>query len=375
MPYELLNSKGGLEITGQGTAISRITAADLANLTPSLNNGDEGKVFYLTDTNQYVFWNGSAIIYIADAGTSVNEQVIFNDNGILDGDPGLLYNKLFQRLTVGTNINIWRGGLNDGTSTAVGSRTLELTAAGAVDNTAIGYRSMYRALTASGNTAVGANTLSSNFFTGSGNVAVGYNALSASTVSNLTAIGYAALDANTTGANNTAVGFNSLGSLVSNSNCTAMGHQAAAVTTAADVTAIGSNALALATGGAANTAVGSGAMGSAIVTGINNTCIGTYAGAGITTGGGNVFLGYDVCSTTNVGASNIGIGSGVRSSATSISNELAIGSNAAYVATNAGPTTYYATATAGAVALPVASLGFIRIYLNGAFVKLAVYGN
>ena len=63
-------------------------------------------------------------------------------------------------------------------------------------------------------------------------------------------------------------------------------------------------------------------------------------------------------------------------SAVGISNELSIGSASAgqYVATNGGATTYFATATAGAVVLGLAQ-GFIRINLNGTFVKIPVYGN
>jgi hypothetical protein len=73
MAYELLNSKGGLEITGQGTAISRITATDLANLIPSLSNGDEGKIFYVTDTNIYCYWNGAEIQVMTNEFVSVKD--------------------------------------------------------------------------------------------------------------------------------------------------------------------------------------------------------------------------------------------------------------------------------------------------------------
>jgi hypothetical protein len=53
---------------------------------------------------------------------------------------------------------------------------------------------------------------------------------------------------------------------------------------------------------------------------------------------------------------------------------LSIGGTTAYVATNGAAATYFPTATVGAVVLGSA-LGFIRILLNGTFVKIPVYGN
>jgi hypothetical protein len=55
-------------------------------------------------------------------------------------------------------------------------------------------------------------------------------------------------------------------------------------------------------------------------------------------------------------------------------NQLVLGSASYYVATNGFATTYFPTATAGAVVLGSA-LGFIRILLNGTYVKIPVYGN
>jgi hypothetical protein len=142
------------------------------------------------------------------------------------------------------------------------------------------------------------------------------------------------------------------------------GYQAAAVTTASDVTAIGSNALVLSTGGTGNVAVGSAAM-SAVVTGPYNTGIGTSSLASLTSGSSNTALGTNAGSNVTTGSSNIAIGRDALISGVGVTNELSIGSAAYYVATNGGATTYFATATAGAVALPAASLGFIRINLNG----------
>ena len=116
-------------------------------------------------------------------------------------------------------------------------------------------------------------------------------------------------------------------------------------------------------------------MSSAITTGGFNTAIGYSAGNNITTGTSNTLIGVDAGNGIGGGTQNICIGRAANLSSGAASNELVLGSSTYYVATNGGPTTYFATATAGAVALPAAALGFIRIYLNGTNVKLAVYGN
>jgi hypothetical protein len=111
------------------------------------------------------------------------------------------------------------------------------------------------------------------------------------------------------------------------------------------------------------------------VTGGFNVAVGASTGAALTTGATNTFIGHASGAVVQTGSSNICIGSNSQVSGIAISNELVIGSNGQFVATNGAAATYFATATAGAVALPVASLGFIRINLNGSFVKIPVYGN
>jgi hypothetical protein len=132
--------------------------------------------------------------------------------------------------------------------------------------------------------------------------------------------------------------------------------------------------MALSTSGDANTAVGYNALGTAVLTGGDNTAIGDNAGSILAGGGTNVFIGSAAGSTTVGGSSNICIGVNARTTGASTSNELSLGSSSQYVATNGGATTYFATATAGAVVLGAAQ-GFIRINLNGTLVKIPVYGN
>ena len=372
--------------TGDGFSCPRLTTT--GRLAISFGVNDKGMMVFDTTLNNLFIWNGTAWESVPAAGDSSDTQVIFNDNGNLAGDPGLLYQKSLQRLTVGTNVDIWRGGLNDGTSTAVGNRTLELTAAGAVDNTAIGYRSMYRALTAAGNTAIGSNALSANFMTGNNNVAVGINSLNkTSTGSANTAIGYqagvgvttgnynifAGADAGnaaaitgtdnvgigrdtfrnlSSGSDNVAVGRNALYGVSSGSNNTAVGTNALLSNTASGNVAVGINALFSNTTGANHTAVGFESL-KDTVSNSNCTALGYFAGrantaADVTAIGANALaLGTTGVNNTAVGsgamalavttgAYNTAIGTGAGANLTSGASNVIIGNDCASTTTTGG---------------------------------------
>lgn len=388
----------------------------------------------------------------APGGAGANKQVIWNDAGTLTGAAGLIYDGPSERLTVGQQIDIWKGLLGDSTSVAVGRSALSLTQAGATGNTAIGNQAgqgittggfniaigynaqlanpanitgtnniaigqdsmrSLSAITNNANIGIGVNTLrglstgllniaigstagrsitsaqssiaignnaqgnaAASAITGSFNIAIGDSSMFSSAnisggdnvgigrdtfravssgASNV-GIGLAALFAVTTGSNNVAIGNNAGAAIASANGNVVIGNGAGLVNTASDNVAIGINSLGLNTTGTNQTAVGRQALN--VATGSNNTAFGSGAGSNITSGTNNICIGV----SANVsGATN--------------SNELVIGSNTSFVATMGAATTYYNTATAGAVALPAASLGFIRIYLNGSFVKIPVYGN
>jgi hypothetical protein len=113
--------------------------------------------------------------------------------------------------------------------------------------------------------------------TGGNNTGLGYNALANNTTANGgTAVGFNSLVSNTTGASNTAVGNSAL-----QENTTGINN-----------TAVGNSALTLNTTGASNTAVGR-AAGNAITTGGSNTIIGEGAGGSLTTGTDSTFVGQD----------------------------------------------------------------------------------
>jgi hypothetical protein len=173
---------------------------------------------------------------------------------------------------------------------------------------ASGSNALFENTTGNENTAIGYTALNQNT-EGAGNTAIGSRALLGNTTGDRnTATGYLALDSNTTGSNNTAIGFGSL-------NSSASGN---------DMTAIGYNSLNRNTTGNNNTATGYGSL-DENTTGDNNTAVGYRAGVtsvpsnGNTTGSNNTYIGY---------LSGPG-------TATQLTNSTAIGASARVTASNA----------------------------------------
>ncbi len=140
--------------------------------------------------------------------------------------------------------------------------------------------------------AIGYNTLLSN--AADGNTAVGYEALQDNTtgVSN-TATGDQALLRNTTGTGNTANGLQALRQNNTGSANTAIGDLALQQNTEGfGNVAVGGIALFSNTTGESNTAVGRAALQNS--TGSNNTAIGDSAGLNQTSGSGNVYIGQGI---------------------------------------------------------------------------------
>ncbi len=123
------------------------------------------------------------------------------------------------------------------------------------------------------NIAIGRDSLSTNS-TGTNNTAIGYQVLRYNTAGYNSGVGYQALLQNTTGVNNTALGYRTLfNNNVGNSN-TAVGYQALTNCDAASNTAIGVQALKFLTSGSTNVAIGS--FAGQNIQGSNNTIIGRY---------------------------------------------------------------------------------------------------
>jgi hypothetical protein len=142
-------------------------------------------------------------------------------------------------------------------------------------------------------------------------------------------MGRNALDANTTGVVNTAVGSNALGANTTASNNTAVGGNTLLNNTASNNVAVGSVVLNANTTGAGNTAVGTFAMGDN-TTGANNTALGFEALTNNSTGNGNTAIGngalLGLALLGGTGSGNIALGSGAGFSLNSGDNNIYIGS-------------------------------------------------
>ncbi len=148
------------------------------------------------------------------------------------------------------------------------------------NNTAIGFDALDSNTTGNNNTANGVEALFSNT-TGSNNLANGYQALYSNTtgVSNM-ATGYLAMFYNTTGFFNMANGSNAMVKNTTGSYNVAEGLNALRFNTTGGInTAVGLSALLNNTTGGANIALG-GSAGSALTTGSNNIAIGNAGVAG-----------------------------------------------------------------------------------------------
>ena len=206
--------------------------------------------------------------------------------------------------------------LTGSSNTAVGSNTLLLAQGAATGNTAVGWEALSTLTTGTDSTAVGSNALlhttgspndahgfdageyistgaanvaigyeamqgiSATPITGSGNTAVGNSALllAQGAAASNTAVGYTALQRNTTGSSNTAVGVSAMQGTTANP------------LTGSNNTAVGASALiAITAAAASNTAVGYNALGG-VTSGSNNTAIGISSGYTTTTGSNNIYI-------------------------------------------------------------------------------------
>jgi hypothetical protein len=122
-----------------------------------------------------------------------------------------------------------------------------------------------------------------------------------------TAIGFATLALNETGVRNTAVGVGALSYVVSNGSNTAVGYNALTNSTAASNSAFGSDSLTSNTTGASNVAVGASAL-YAHESGIYNIAIGSAAGDELVDGSRNILIGRTTQASATDGSDQVVIG-------------------------------------------------------------------
>jgi len=228
------------------------------------------------------------------------------------------------------------------TNVAVGFESLKSSPSPAantgIDNSAIGYQTLFNNSSGSSNTAVGFNALYNNT-TANNNTAVGSRALFSNTTgSNNTAMGLQALQLNTTGSANTANGLQALNVNTTGDNNTAMGQQAlASNTTGYNNTATGLQALNSNTTGYWNTATGLQSL-NANTAGYWNNAFGVKALFLNTTGYNNVAVGTQSLSNNTTGYSNVAVGGGALYSNIINNNLVAVGDSSLYNNTGAGNT-------------------------------------
>lgn len=396
-----------LAAQSDGFILPRLSTSQRLALT--LTSSDSGlQVFDFTLLNIYV-WTGSAWESVSSSGDSSDTQVIFNDNGLLSGDAGLIYAKSSQKLTVHGQIDIWHGLNPNNTSIAIGRNALNLTIAGSGANVAVGrdagkftntgtnnsffgYQAGISNASGSNNVGIGSAVLFINtagkynvaigqnaaaklsgdgVLTGLQNVCVGYDSYTGDgihTGNNNIAIGTAAMKSvnSIVADDNIAIGRDVLRALSSGTDNTALGRQAAKdLNTGASNVAIGVNAFNANINGNNNVAVG----GNSILTGTagsNNVAVG-FGSLNITNGSNSTAIGFQSGDFQTSGSSNILIGANARTITNTDSNQLSIGSSVNYVGTNGAANTYYATAGASA--------GYWRIVINGTVRKIQVYAD
>ena len=180
---------------------------------------------------------------------------------------------------------------------------------------------------------LGTGALANDDDSDNNNTALGYNALNANTSgAGGVAVGYEAGSATTTNGKGTFVGFE-CGQNVTGNHVVAVGYQAlkgaTGTNTAFNNTAIGYQAgTAVTSSGARNSFLGY-ACGKSLTSGVGNVLFGSRSGVSVTTGSNNVVIGYEACGDGSgqltTGSNNIVIGKHAKSSSATSSNEITLG--------------------------------------------------
>lgn len=223
-------------------------------------------------------------------------------NDVLDDGSGIINDVI----AIGTLA--LSGALTSLASSSIGIGGMALNALTSGDgNVAIGGAVLDYITTGSRNTGVGYIVLGQAAATTSDNTGVGYAALAGAVTAlanGSTAVGSRALNALTSGAQNTAVGRSALAAQLTNDGNTAVGYNALSLATGATCTAVGADAM----GAGIVTATGGVAVGyralRACTSGLS-TVIGSYAARSVTTGGGNTVVGYSAMELSAVDASQM----------------------------------------------------------------------
>lgn len=210
-------------------------------------------VLYIDKSNGTIYiWDGAAYSEPTSLGEGTANRVAFwSDANTLTSDADLYWDDTNNRLGVGTTTPAKL--LDVDGDAAINGLTVGKGAGNISTNTALGYQALDSNTTGEYSVAIGESALKNNT-TGLSNTAIGYQALFSNTTGyNNNAIGLYALYSNTTGYENIANGFYSLHGNTVGFNNISIGFRAMQVnTTGSRNVAIGVSAGRYITGGASN---------------------------------------------------------------------------------------------------------------------------
>ena len=275
-----------------GTATTEYTSASNYTFNPSTG----------TLSVTALLENSYAIVSQKDIGTNPNQiplnqylgTMAYEDKASVAITGGTVYNLTGLTTSVDASIHGLTVGLGVGSltyNTAIGINALAGANSGTNQNTAVGYNALNINTSGSLNTAVGVNSLATNSI-GASNSAFGAGALAANASGNYNvAVGYAAL-VNNTASNNTAIGYQAGYNITTSANNVAIGYRALYSLTNPTLT---------------NTAIGAQA-GYSTNTGVWNTFIGDSSGYSNTTGSYNNYVGFSAGYTGTIASNNNAFG-------------------------------------------------------------------
>lgn len=278
-----------------------------------------------------------------------------------------------QFVAPGTNGNVLTSNGTTWTSAASGASLLGVTDSATPFETSLGFEAGLNT-TGVNNTFLGYQAGKATT-TGTDNTAVGFGALDVNdTGRRNAALGSGALGANTTGDANVAVGRSAMLANTTASNNTAVGDTSSRDgTTATNNTSVGSSSLSTNTTGSGNTAIGRLAL-SANSVSTNNTAVGFSAlGNGAGPSEGNVAVGYLALYGNTTGTYNVAVGWQAGDSITTGGNNIIIGNNAdASSATTSNETTIGNSSTTSARIF--GDLKFLKSYTETVFAVVDAAG-
>ena len=238
-----------------------------------------------------------------------------------------------ERLRVSQTGAAVTGAISSTLDATIHGVTVGLGTGSGTQNTTVGISALTSNVTGAQNTAVGYQSLKAT--TGNYSTAVGSQTLEANTGDANTAVGQGAMYSNVSGANNSALGRHALLSNLTGTQNTAVGYQSLFASDTNNNTAVGYQAGYSGSTSTDNTFLGNQA-GFAVSTGTGRgVFIGSGAGLATTTGLDNVMVGYQAGVTNISGASNVYIGGGSYGN-TQPAGYLATGSKNTFVGYSAG---------------------------------------